>query len=506
MFISEQISELKKNIKSSYGLSLDNQRVFDLESALKERMTLTKISSINDYLELVLSRQGEKELEELVSLLSIGETGFFRTPQQFWALRDFVFPELLKTKRCRDDKKIRMLSAGCATGEEAWTLAIMALESIPEQENFEIEVVGCDLNKKFIEVARGGKYPHKRLKNVDKEFKDKYFDQREGYFYVKSQLKPLVRFIRFNLGNDDYARLSPEEGFDLIFCRNVLIYFDQVALPSILKNFHKILNNPGYLFLGYSESLYGLDSKFSSVYVPGTFYYKKLPAGEQREKGIKAKVKKSAKPWDKFEPHFSLVREQEGPDKLRDKKPLEQVKIEEQVLSEGELWDKAIEWFEQEDFKKAKVYFEKMTRSSVYAGLGYTGLALIFGNLGEQEKAENYLEKAFKEDSFIAEAYYLSGLLAERKENLESAIESYRRAIFLKSDFVMAHFNLGNLYLRLSDLENARREFKVVYSLLKAGMEKVYLSTGWSGESLKSWVKLHLDSVERKTRDYAFRK
>jgi len=487
-----RVSALQKVIRDRYGLTLKETSQAEIKSIVHHRIAELKLHSFSDYLSLISDHHPAEELDYLVSRITVGETSFFRTPPQFWALRDFVLPQLLKEKQAKKRRKIRILSAGCASGEEPYSLAMIAREKIGPEAQLKIEIVACDVNKKYLEQAKQGIYSAKDLRNIDDYLSAKYFEKIGAGFQIKEELRNLVEFLHFNLAAGGYDLLAQAGIFDIIFCRNVLIYFEPGAFYQAIDNFYRILEMTGHLFLGYSESLYGLDSKFEGIYVPEAFYYRKIPGAKKpiTHSGTAAKIKSlPARPVLKISPprhQPAMVKPAEAPAK----KPIPA------MVSPEQLWEKGYQAMEDEQYEPARDCFEKLVEAAPCSPMGYLGVAFILANQGEDELSENYLKISFEKDGLIPEGYYLLGLLAERKEKWEKAIENYQRAIFLKSDFTIAHFNLASLYLRLSELKNAERELKVVIGLLKHGPERVYLSGVWTRRALVDWAELHLKKTQ----------
>jgi chemotaxis protein methyltransferase CheR len=500
MLDENAISHLQKVVKDLYGMALGDNHLNELVGSIKKRIKELKLGSADDYLKLITYGGSSKELEHLIAKVTVGETSFFRTPQQFWALRDFVFPELCRRKKAGE--KLRILSAGCATGEEPYTIGMVALESLRRQHTPEVEILAVDLNKDYLEQAREGLYSVRDLRVMDEHLKSKYFSEQGNEFQISTAVRDLVEFRLFNLAKDDMDRLCREGGFDCIFCRNVLIYFAPECFAEALQHFHAALDPRGYLFLGYSESLYGLDSSFECIYVPGTFFYQKVdqkkpvPAREfQVPAAARAALKIVAQTRSTVRPKPSREKPAVKPPEIRElEKHGAAIGRADQVM-EDRLWENSWECFENEEYDKAHAGFEKLIKTDPESPLGYLGMAFILANQGENLESERFLSQSFKRDSLIPEGYYLVGLLAERCEDWEKAIENYQRAIFLKSDFTIAHFNLASLYFRLSELNNAARELKVVKEILSTQGEGIYLSGGWTQKALADWAESHLKKI-----------
>ena len=485
------MSSLEKLIKDRYGLMLKETSREEFKTAVHQRARELKLPSVSDYFALFSDRGQEHEMDYLVSRITVGETSFFRTPTQFWALRDFALPALLKDKLHKRQKKIRILSAGCATGEEPYSIAMIAREKIEPGLDLELEILACDVNNEFLELAREGIYSAKDLRQVDDHLKAKYFDKKGPDFQVKPELKKIVRFLHFNLAGPGYRALVPDGNLDVIFCRNVLIYFDPRAFHEALGQFYEIMATNAYLFLGYSESLYGLNSRFDCIYVPEAFFYQKLPVRKER-------AHQPAKPEKPrlaaLEPPRAGAHKQKPEAPRVESIPAAKPRLE--LISTDHLWEKGWQLFEREEYERARACFETLVEAAPGSSLGHLGLAFVLAHQGEDQPAAKRLKNAFDCDGLLPEGYYLLGLLAERKEEWEKAIENYSRAIFLKSDFAMAHFNLAGLYLRLSELKHAERELKVVAGLLKSGPEKIHLSGVWTNQTLRDWAEGHLKKIQ----------
>nr|WP_276508961.1 protein-glutamate O-methyltransferase CheR [Entomospira culicis] len=212
---------------------------------------------MEDYFKLVSSRQSE--LKQLLAAVTTNLTKFFRNQAQYDALQHFIIPKLVEHKRqTRARPFIRCWSAGCSTGEEVYTNAICLREWLPP--DFSFEVIGTDLNPENLDVARKGVYSRERVEEIPNGWANKYFIPKAEEYEVNLLLREGVRFDYHNLNDPAYSI-----NFDIIFCRNVLIYFDESARLKVTKNFYGALNDLGYLVIGHSESLFGLDTPFKFI-------------------------------------------------------------------------------------------------------------------------------------------------------------------------------------------------------------------------------------------------
>jgi chemotaxis protein methyltransferase CheR len=221
----------------------------------------------------------EAELRNLLNEITTGETCLFRSQPQLDALRKVILPEIAAEKTKQITKRLRIWSAGCSTGEESYTLAMNLLEEGESLlKGWTVEIVATDLNDRSVETAKAGIYGDYALRSTSDYFKRKYFTPvDEKKFQVRPEVKKLVTFNRLNL--QDNSKMLFMKGMDIIFCCNVLIYFDGDSKSKVIKHFFANLNFGGYFFLGTSESLMKLNDQFHLVHFPGTIGYWKPSLG-----------------------------------------------------------------------------------------------------------------------------------------------------------------------------------------------------------------------------------
>jgi len=215
----------------------------------------------------------DAELRELLNEITIGETCLFRSQPQLDALRKVILPEIVAEKTKQFTKRLRIWSAGCSTGEESYTLAMNMLEESDRLlKGWTVEILATDLNDRSVEAAKAGIYGDYALRSTSEYFKRKYFSTIDSKkLQVRPEVKKLITFSRLNLQDD--SRMLFMKGMDLIFCCNVLIYFDATSKIKVINHFFSNLNFGGYFFLGTSESLMNLNDKFHLIHFPGSIGY-----------------------------------------------------------------------------------------------------------------------------------------------------------------------------------------------------------------------------------------
>jgi chemotaxis protein methyltransferase CheR len=272
--------QVRDLIYQSAGILQPDHRLEFLEKRCQKRMAAVGAESLRGYHDfLTKSVNRTTELTELLNEITIGETFFFRNLPQIDALRKVVLPTIVENKRRVPFSKLRVWSAGCSTGEEAYTLAILFLEeSAGVLKNLKFEVLATDLNERSLEKARAGIYGDYATRNLSAYLQEKYFTPAGNLLAVKDSVKSIVEFSRVNLFDD--ARMMVMENMDVIFCCNVMIYFDGAARKKVVEHYYNNLLPKSYLFLGHSESLFGINDQFRLVHFPGTIaYYKSEPEG-----------------------------------------------------------------------------------------------------------------------------------------------------------------------------------------------------------------------------------
>ncbi len=268
------------------GIYHSEEKLYLLVAACKRRMATERVKagSGREYLELLTS-PGYKETEsrELLNEITIGETCLFRSPAQLNALHNVILPELVAERGKIGLRRLKVWSAGCSTGEEPYTLAMFLLDEKEKLlKDWEFSIQATDLNDRSVEAARAGIYGDYALRNTPENYKRKYFSPGEaGKLKVKEEVKAKITFTRLNL-NDD-SRMLFMKGMDLIFCCNVLIYFDMVSKRRVVQHFYSNLMPNGCFFLGHAESLYQVNDQFRLVHMPGTTVYRKQ--GSETGKG-----------------------------------------------------------------------------------------------------------------------------------------------------------------------------------------------------------------------------
>jgi chemotaxis protein methyltransferase CheR len=268
------------------GIYKGEDKLYLLVDGCGRRMKQLSVRTPREYWNhLTVQPKRDGELRQLLNEITIGETCLFRSPPQLDALRKVILPEIVADASKQITRRLRIWSAGCSTGEESYTLAMSLLEESRRLlKGWTVEILATDLNDRSLEAARAGVYGGYALRSTTDYFKRKYFSAvDQNKLQVRPEVKKLITFSRLNLQDD--SKMLFMKGMDLIFCRNVLIYFDSASKAKVINHFFSNLNFGGYLFLGTSESLMKLNDQFHLVHFPGTIGYWKPPLRRVRTDG-----------------------------------------------------------------------------------------------------------------------------------------------------------------------------------------------------------------------------
>jgi chemotaxis protein methyltransferase CheR len=260
--------EMYRNlIYNESGIHFTSTNRSILESRLRERLRGKEKLTYRSYFEAI--SRNKEELRNFLDSITTNLTRFFRNQAHFDALEHHVIPELLKLKKAAGNYSIKVWSAGCSTGEEPYTIAMLLSDILPPPWKFEI--VASDISLKCLMTGKEGFYADTRITGIPDAYLKKYFDKVEGGYKAHKDLMAKIRFDYHNLKNDSGLR-----NLDIVFCRNVLIYFDETAQTAVVNRFWDSMSSKSFLFIGHSESLFGMATKFEFVKTQWATLYRKF--------------------------------------------------------------------------------------------------------------------------------------------------------------------------------------------------------------------------------------
>lgn len=270
----QEFQSLRDYIYEQCGIYIADNRKYLLENRLGNRLKKLNLKSFDEYYNYLKFDAGkERERKKLFEVITTNETSFYRNPPQLEVFQHHVLKDVLAECR-KKGKKLRIWSAGCSTGEEPYTIAIILHEILKSEiGQWDIKITANDLSERVLDSARRGLYNDYTLRTTPPEVAQRYFEMDNGSNALKPEVKRLVQFSQINL--KDRAQIRRIERSDIVFCRNVIIYFDDDMKKQVINSFYDNLLPGGFLIIGHSESLHNISRAFKPVHHPGAIIYKK---------------------------------------------------------------------------------------------------------------------------------------------------------------------------------------------------------------------------------------
>ena len=280
---------LQSLVYEQCGMFFDDRRAHFLQDRLQRRLKACRLESFYSYYRLLTSREGRAELAALLENLTVNETSFFRNKPQLEFFHKVIVDELLRRKNEARDHSLRIWSAGCSTGQEPYTVAMLVSDALayftlrnaragdhPSPKPFvpapwKLEIVASDISYSALRAAQEGNYTEQQMEPVDFMYRLRYFDRVDDHYRVKDGLRDLVTCDFHNLKTEYLPQRN-----DVIFCRNVMIYFDDAEQKRLIEKFYRCLNSDGYLLVGHAESLFGLTDRFRMIHANNGTAYQKI--------------------------------------------------------------------------------------------------------------------------------------------------------------------------------------------------------------------------------------
>ncbi|MCS6888577.1 CheR family methyltransferase [Chloroflexus sp.] len=399
-------------VRERAGLHYPPQRRADLAYGLQRAAQQLGVADLHQLLALI--ERSPAAWNDVIAELTIGETYFFRNAAQFAALREIILPDLIQRRAMV--RYLRLWSAGCATGEEPYSLAITLRETLPVDPPWQMSILATDINHRFLERAREAVYGSWSFRETPEHVRDRYFIPEGGRWRLRDEIKRDVVFAHLNLVEPSYP--SPQLGiiaFDIIFCRNVLIYFDEATTQQIVQRLYDALTPGGWLVVGHAEPNIEFYRQFETHNAPGTVLYRKpLHA-----------------------PPFIPATAVSPPSPKLVSPPLP---APPQIVAQPtQLTPSPEAWLQQ---------------------------ARAAADHGDWSAARMQVQALLKAYPLFAPAYYLQGQIAEHHGHLDEALADYRRSVYLDPHFVLGLIGMASIFARQSQPDAARRALRQAAAIL----------------------------------------
>jgi chemotaxis protein methyltransferase CheR len=502
-FSSRDYARFRSLLHTKSGLVLPDYRIDDLKYALEKVARLTNTSTADALYDL-LDRESQPALDLFLAELTIGETYFFRNAPQFTALENSIFPELIA--RRRDEKRLRIWSAACSTGEEPYSIAILLTRLLPDIRDWSIHLLASDINPQSLEKAQRGLYRQWSLRQMPREIRERYFIQQGDKYEVLPEIRKMVTFRRLNLVTDPFpSLLNNTSHMDIIFCRNVLIYFDEQTMLELIDRFHQALTDNGWLIVGHAEPSPSRFQRFETRYYPGTVLYQKTVNGTGAEAspdqhGIKPSFPAHSESTLPFRNNSRTsgnhgetgsrgsavangrgkYRPQTEPNQSTNRQPdLAPVngrtnkaptaaapKSGHPTAEDRRLQDALKLWQDGQTSAAVKALKQLDIQANWNPEAAYT-VAKMYAHLQHKHDAHRWLDLVLRQAPLMAKAHYLQSLLRQEEGDVNGALESLRKALYADKEFVLAYFAYAVLLLQLGKRKQASKSLDNVAELLK---------------------------------------
>ncbi|MGK7923438.1 MAG: CheR family methyltransferase [Trichodesmium sp.] len=452
------------------GLHIREQDYNSFCNKIFVRIKLLKLSSPEEYYQLLENQNqiSKNEWEKLIILLTVTETYFFRDQGQLGLLKNVILPKIIKSKIASNQKQLKIWSAGCSTGEEPYSLAIIVQELIPNWKEWNILILGTDINEVALTKAEKGIYNSWSFRLIDRKIKQKYFYEFQGEWQLDEKVKKVVNFRNINLVQDNFPN-----DIDLILCRNVFVYFELKQISLVMQKFYNCLVNGGYLITGHAE-LYGQSlGQFQVKVFPESLVYqrdenwqnkKSLADGLPRFSSHNIPSNQSVRYSSTSKPsNYSIVA---NASQLKEEKKSR--KTTEKKISKSEnLLLEAEKLFERKNYLGAIKKAEDFIAVNPKNFRGYKLLAELYANVGKYERATFCCNQAIEINSASVEPYYLLVNIAEEEGNIEKAKVLLKRVLYLWPVEIPAYLELSSLYAAQQDIIRSKKMKNIALELLK---------------------------------------
>ncbi|RLC66939.1 MAG: hypothetical protein DRI48_03555 [Chloroflexi bacterium] len=483
-----------KLVHERCGLYFAENRRADLGRGVRQAFAFSTCTDLDEYYHLLLdSDSSGVHFERLINALTISETHFFRDAGQIDALYSHVLPQLIRRRRTL--RTLRIWSAGCASGEEPYSIAMLLRELLPNVDEWSITILGTDINTEAIERARQAIYSEWAFREERaKKWRSRYFRRRGNRYELIPAVRQMVTFAYFNLVEDEYPSYETNTTLmDLILCRNVMIYFSDPISRRIVDRFYDCLTYNGWLVVGHAEHSLTIYRRFSVHNFPNAILYQRTDEPTPRPQDWEWLA--SAGPEDKSSallvpvsasapqsPYASILSDaRETPPRKREAgrcvappepevepKPepeLDHVYIDSlERLGYVDPFERARELLRYGHSEKARDLLLAMAKEGPHHVPTYALLGQAYANLGDWEEAEWWCRQAIRLDKLALDAYYILALVLQHQGRIDEAISAMKKVVYIDRHYVLGHFGLADLYhsqgqlpQALKSLDNARR-------------------------------------------------
>lgn len=512
------LSQLSELIAARMGWHFPADRWHDLERGIRAAAQDLGFSDVQTCIEwLQTAPLTQQHVAVLTDHFTVGETYFFREQRALEVLTTQMLPPLMQAQKS-GERHIRIWSAACCTGEEPYSIAITLATTMPAFSDWQVSIIGTDINPQFLQRASRGMYTEWSFRNTPAWIKERYFQRTaDNQFALCPEIKQMVTFFSVNLADAEFpAPLNAASTFDVIFCRNVFIYFSPQRAQTTILNFHRILTDRGWLIVSPSETSYLAQSLFTAVSFPGIIVHRKgmppygqplgdvgrsLPSQERLPAALSPRPTSDRKPLvERLSTNRTKNDEQPvvTPPSPAPTRTLKPVLV---PTHPSAIYEEARTLYEQGRYAEVS---EKLRRSLTHqdeqhAPLDQEEMLLLIracANQGTFDEAIVWCQRAIAADALNSRFYYLLATVLLEQGREEDARLALRQTLYLDDGFVLAHFTLGNLSRRQKKAKDAQRYFHNALVLLRQYQHEAIIpeSEGLTAGRLSALIRTMLPS------------
>lgn len=398
----------------------------------------------------------QAQVDVLAAHLTIGETYFFREQRTFEVFEKHVLPELTQLRR-GGEQRLRVWSAACCSGEEAYSIAIAVRRTLPDFADWHVTILGSDINPRFLHKASAGVFSEWSFRNAPPWLKEGYFEKvGSGRWEILPEIKRMVNFSHLNLAEDVYpSLLNDTNAVDVIFCRNVLIYFAPEQVEKVIRNLCRCLTEGGWLVLSPTETPQVALPQFGAVNFDGAILYRKDSTRTQP-------ADRRAPAWEEARPEFfpplpELVSES-GATEPAAGAPREFAETKTEEAPAG-AYDQACALYAQGRYIETAETLSALLAAAPVEPRAMALMGRALANQGNLAAALGWCDRTIAAEKLNPGAHYLRASVLHEQGNVDESVQSFQRALYLDPDFVLAHFALGNLARNAGKHHEAHRHF-----------------------------------------------